>query len=263
MAHKYLLREDAPIGEELWKLLDSTMAEAAKSYLTGRRILPLEGPFGFGLKAVPMEDCIGEGEIISSTILPIHLIQRTFSFGKRDLAAFEMNGLPLNMETASCAALDCARMEDGIIFHGTTGQDGLVTLEESNSVKLSSWNTVGKAADDIIQAITTLDRAGFHGPYSMALAPNRFNLLLRQYPQGGTELEHVRTIISQGVYKAPILETGGVVLAAGRQYASIILGQDMTVGFNGPVEEDFEFTISESLGLMIRQLGAICVLKEK
>jgi uncharacterized linocin/CFP29 family protein len=68
MVNKFLLREDAPIGEALWKLLDSTMVEAAKGYLAGRRILPLEGPFGFGLKAVPMEDCIGEGTS-SATII--------------------------------------------------------------------------------------------------------------------------------------------------------------------------------------------------
>ncbi|HIC93259.1 MAG TPA: bacteriocin, partial [Anaerolineae bacterium] len=59
----------------------------------------------------------------------------------------------------------------------------------------------------------------------------------------------------------PILESGGGLLASGRQYASIVLGQDMAIGFIGPVGEKLEFSISESLALLIRQPGAICVLK--
>jgi hypothetical protein len=35
----------------------------------------------------------------------------------------------------------------------------------------------------------------------------------------------------------------------------------MTIGFIGPVEENLEFSISESLALMIREPRAICVLR--
>ncbi len=53
----------------------------------------------------------------------------------------------------------------------------------------------------------------------MALAPAQYNLLLRRYPQGdGTELDHIRTILSGDVVKAPVLKKGGVLLASGRQY---------------------------------------------
>jgi uncharacterized linocin/CFP29 family protein len=52
-----------------------------------------------------------------------------------------------------------------------------------------------------------------------------------------------------------------LLLASGRQFASIVLGQDMSVGFIGPVGEDLEFSISESLALLIREPKAICALK--
>jgi len=51
-------------------------------------------------------------------------------------------------------------------------------------------------------------------------------------------------------------------LASGRQYASIVVGQDMTIGFVGPAGDQIEFTISESLVPRIRQPQAICVLKD-
>jgi len=68
--------------------------------------------------------------------------------------------------------------------------------------------------------------------------------------------------VTEGVFKAPILESGGVLLASGHQFASIVLGQDMAIGFIGPAEEKLEFSVSESLAPLIRQPRAICVLKE-
>lgn len=263
MANKYLAREDAPFGAETWEVLDAAMMEAAESQLVGRRLLHIEGPFGLGLKVVPLQDAEVESGMIASPVIPLSLIQTTFTLGKRDLAAYERDGVSLDTTVVREAAIECARLEDTLVFKGAQGMPGLLTAEGSNKLNLSAWDEVGTAAEDIIKAVTTLDGAGFHGPYCLALAPSRYNLLFRRYPRGNfSEMEHVRTIVTEGVFKAPILESGGVLLASGRQFASIVLGQDMTIGFIGPVEEKLEFSISESLAPLIRQPQAICVLKE-
>jgi uncharacterized linocin/CFP29 family protein len=262
MANKYLVREDAPFGPETWKVLDTAMMEAAKSVLTGRRLLHIEGPFGLGLKVVPLQDAKTESGLIVSEVLPVLLIQKTFTLRVRELASYEREGIALDTSAVTETAIECAHLEDDLIFNGTSGVPGLLTAEDSNTLGLSSWEEVGMAADDVIKAVTTLDSAGFHGPYCLALAPSRYNLLLRRYPRGNvSELEHVKTMVTEGVFKAPILESGGVLLASGRQFASIVLGQDMTIGFIGPAEEKLEFSISESLAPVIRQPQAICVLK--
>ncbi len=261
MDSKYLGRDDAPIGPEVWDILDKAMVEAAKNVLTGRRILHTEGPFGLGLKAIPMADRKLDGGLITSSFVPISLIQKMFMLSKRDIAAAEREGLTIDTSIVSNAAIDVALLEDSLIFNGGSGASGLMNASGSKEYKLSSWDSIGKAADEIIGAVTLLDRAGFHGPYTMALAPSRYNLLLRRYPQGGTELEHLQTIVTDGIYKAPILDQGGVLLASGAQYVSTVLGQDMSVGFIGPVAENLEFSISESLALMIREPKAICVLR--
>ena len=263
MANKYLAREDAPFGAETWEVLDAAMMEAAESQLVGRRLLHIEGPFGLGLKVVPLQDAEVESGMIASPVIPLSLIQTTFTLGKRDLAAYERDGVSLDTTVVREAAIECARLEDTLVFKGAQGMPGLLTAEGSNKLNLSAWDEVGTAAEDFIKAVTTLDGAGFHGPYCLALAPSRYNLLFRRYPRGNfSEMEHVRTIVTEGVFKAPILDSGGVLLASGRQFASIVLGQDMTIGFVGPTGEEIEFSISESLALLIRQPQAICVLKE-
>jgi uncharacterized linocin/CFP29 family protein len=159
------------------------------------------------------------------------------------------------------AAMACAAKEENIIYNGFQEVPGLLNAEGGSSLALTKWDKVGTAADQIIEAVTRLDDAGFHGPFCMALAPAQYNLLLRRYPQGdGTELDHIRTIVAGDVVKATGLKKGGVLLASGRQYCSIVIGQDMSIGYNGPSGDSLAFSISESLALLIRAPEAVCVL---
>jgi len=264
MANKYLAREDAPFGSDIWKALDDAMMEAAKGQLVGRRILELEGPYGLGMKSVPLKDKTTDSGLIAGSTLPLILIQEGFDLAARDLASFEMQGITLDRSAVAEAALSVAEREDELIFNGSEELDvpGLMTVEGANSVELSDWTDVGTAADDLIQAVTALDEAGFHGPYTLALAPARYNLMFRRYERGNfSEMEHVKTLVTDGVYKAPALEAGGVLLSTGRQFASIVVGQDMTVGFIGPEGDRVAFTISESLVPRLRRPNAICVLE--
>lgn len=259
MTNKYLAREDAPIAAETWNMLDRTMQEAARGVLAGRRLLEIEGPYGLGLKAIPLSDTEESSGMISCPSLPLYFLRVGFSLSRRDLAAFERDGIFLDLAPVARAAIECAKMEDGLVFNGAASAAGLLTATGHAAFSLSQWEQPG-AAEDIIKAVTLLDEAGYHGPYALALSPARYNLLSRIYPGGHiSELEHVKTITTAGVVKAPALE-GGVLLAAGRQFASIVLGQDMSISFTGMTAERLDFTVSESLTPFIRQPRAVCVL---
>lgn len=263
MANKYLAREEAPFGSEVWEVLDATMIEAAKSQLVGRRLLEIEGPLGLGLKVVPLQDAEIESGLMASEVLPLFMIQKAFTLGVRDLASYEREKVSLDTSPVAETAIECARLEDQLLFKGGPRAPGLLTAEGSNALKLSAWDEMGVAAQDVMKAITLLDDAGFHGPYSLALAPGRYNLLFRLYPRGNrSEIEHLQTMVTEGVFKASVLESGGALLASGRQYHSIVLGQDMSIGFIGPAGSKLEFLISESLTLRIFKAAAICVLKD-
>ncbi|WML67669.1 MAG: hypothetical protein METHP_01215 [Methanoregula sp. SKADARSKE-2] len=262
MESSFFGRNEAPIAPETWAVIDNTMIGAAKSQLAGRRLLTIEGPFGFGLKVIPVGDVeMGEG-VAGSNFVPVTRIEQSFRLGKRDLAAFERDHVTLDTGAVACAAIRCAALEEKIIFSGLPGIPGLMSSECSSSQTLTKWEKIGTAADQIIDAVTKLDDAGFHGPYCMALAPAQYNLLYRRFPQGdGTELDHLRGIVTDGVVKAPALKKGGVLLASGQQYASLVIGQDMTVGCNGPSGDSLDFFVTESLALLIKAPEAICVLK--
>ena len=70
MDGSYLGRDDAPISVETWGFLDSVMVEAAKGILSGRRLLGISGPYGLGLKSIPLADGKGRKGFITSECLP-------------------------------------------------------------------------------------------------------------------------------------------------------------------------------------------------
>ena len=108
MANKYLAREDAPFDAEIWDVLDAAMKQAAKNQLVGRRLLDVQGPFGLGLKSVPLGDAESESGLIASQVLPVLFIQESFTLGTRDVANYEREGIALDTCPVSDAARECA-----------------------------------------------------------------------------------------------------------------------------------------------------------
>jgi uncharacterized linocin/CFP29 family protein len=263
MNTNYLLREDAPIKEQTWQALDETMVAAAKGAMTGRRLLSIQGPYGLGLKSVSLGDSEAKAGVVSGNALPLSLLHMSFSMSQRDLAAFERDGTSLDTANVASAAIEMAALEDSIIFKGTKEVPGLSSAKNAHEHKLGQWSQAGAATEDVIKAVTLLDKAGFHGPYSLALEPSRYNALMKLYPGMMIgELENIKSIVAEGIVKAPAIQGGGLLLGAGAQFASIVIGQDMSLGYIGPMNERIQFSISESLALYVRQPLAICVLRD-
>lgn len=270
MSEKYLLRSEAPFGEHVWEKIDAAVIGAAKSQLCGRRLIPAQGPYGLGLKHLPTGDrpvdekIAGSAKMDAPCVTPLAMIYSEFALPLRDIAAFEQSGLPLDLAPAAQAAIDCARQEDQLVFNGskTLGLKGMLNIEGTRSAKLKSWDTIGTAVDDIIQAVTLLDKTGFHGPYALGLAADLYNLLFRRYPEGNqTEMEHLRQIVADGIVKAPAIASGGILLCGG-PFASIVLGQDLMTGFVGPSGNTYGFIVSETMALYLAVPEAICILKK-
>lgn len=266
-------REDAPFGNDVWQRIDDIVVSSASSQLAGRRMLSIEGPYGLGYKAIPGNDqpvgesvTVGEAtaDVLSSPMLPLAAIQSKFRIPIRDIATFEQQGIDFVATEVASAAVAVARQEDKLVFFGSKalGVEGLTALKTAGSHELRFWDEPGTSVDDIIASVGVLDKAGFPGPYTMALAPSRYNLLFRRYMQGNlSEFDLLKEVVSGGIIKAPILKNGGVLMAKGSQFASIALGQDLISIFEGPVGAYYEFSLIESLALRVKYPGAICVLK--
>lgn len=261
MDNAFLGRGDAPLSARLWELLDGTMLGIARGELAGRRLLEIDGPYGLGLKSVPLADEEIEDGVFVSASLPLTAVRRQFVLNQRDLAAFEREPASVDLAPLVEATRAVVRKEDELVFRGSARTPGLMTGQRGARVALSDWSKVGAAEGDVIEAVSALDEAGMHGPYALALAPRRYNLLLRRFETAAvSELDVVKSVATEGVVKAPALEDGGVLIQAGKEFAHIVVGQDLSLGFVGPTGGGLEFFVSESLAVRILVPQAVCVL---
>ncbi len=269
---RYLPREDAPFDGNIWGKIDETVVGAAKSQLAGRRLLSTVGPLGLGVRSVDRMERRTEGDQVFrgftamttyAPVLPIPMLRSNFVLSVRDVAAAEECGGLIDLANVALAAIALARLEDALVFFGNEGIGipGLMNAPGVNTVATGDWSQLGQPVADLVAATRALDEAGFPGPYTAALAPALYNELYRVYEHSPlTQLEHAQQVITGGLYKAPALEAGGVVVAVGAQFAHIILAQDMTAAFTGPADTDYEFVIVESLVPKISVPEAVCVL---
>lgn len=261
MAQALLGRKDAPITSGVWELLDGAAVSVARNELTGRRLLDVDGPYGLGLKEVPLPDEEVEDGVFISSSLPLAHIVRPFTLLARDVAAYEREASSVDLMPLVQATLEAVRAEDRIVFGGARRTPGLLKTDGVLSSTLAAWSSVGAAQVDVIKAVTALDKAGFHGPYALALGPARYNLLLRRFETAAvSELDVLRSVATGGIVKAPALGDGGVILQAGKEFAHIVLGQDLAIGFSGVSDSRLDFFVSESIAVRVLVPQAVCVL---
>jgi len=273
MSHHLLNRQDAPFGAKVWELLDDAVIAGAKSQLSVRRIIDVEGPYGLGAKSFPMPDRATKersqagqitAELHGGEVIPLASIIASFKVASRDIAAYESTGIPFDASDAVSAGMASARQEESVLLYGSSalGTPGLLNVKGAGSYKLHAWTKVGAAADDLIAAITKLDEAGFPGPYALALEPALYNLLFRRYEHVPmTEYDHLKEVATGGVVKSLGIKEGGVLVATGAQYMSVVIGQDLMAGFVGPIPGGYELTATESVALRVRFPQAIFALK--
>ncbi|MFP4163235.1 MAG: family 1 encapsulin nanocompartment shell protein [Chitinispirillaceae bacterium] len=268
MSEEFLNRGDAPFEDKIWEQIDTTVQSVASRTLSARKLLHTEGPYGVGLKFVPEHDQKideeGDLTVSSAGAVPLAFLVNKFSLNSRDLDQYASSGIMFDMKDLVSSVLALADKEDKLIFYGSNalGVQGITNSPGVLKTKLKPWKKIGDATENVISAIEQLDKAGFHGPYSLALAPSLYNSLLKRYPQEEVlELEHLRALVSEGIVKAPVLNDGGVLINYGPQFASIALGQDLMTGFEGPEGRDYIFVLSESVALRINIPRSICILQ--
>ena len=270
MSEELLNRADSPFGSEIWDFLDKTVLSVAAQNLAGRRLLHTEGPYGLSVKFVPGHDREaadegGENLTVSHAgAVPLAFLAAKFTLGSREIDQYIKSGFTFDTRELVASTLAITSKEDTIIFNGSKslGIPGLLNTPGVLKSKLKPWNKIGDASESIIEAVDQLDKEGFHGPYSLALAPSLYNSLFKRFPQEEVlEIVHLKSLITGGITKAPSLKSGGTLVQAGSQYASIVLGQDLLTGFEGPSGRDYVFFISESVSLRVVVPNSICVLE--
>lgn len=263
-----LERDDAPLTGEQWAQLDETVVATARKHLVGRRLLPLYGPLGAGMTAVPMPALSGigeEGPITSSEVemMPLEEISEDFVMSWQELAQAERMNLPLSFAAAGAAAQALSRKEDAIIFGGSeaTGRPGLLTVDGRHELDGADWSEAGALLEGFARAVDALASSGFPGPYAMVMSPGNYALAHRVIKGARTEIQYLKDVAEGGVYATEMIGPEQIlVMEPGRSNADLAVGIDMKTAYLGAEEMRHPFRILETMALRVKRANAIAVL---
>ncbi len=289
MIERLLQRERAPFGQRVWEELDGIVESVARNLLAGRKILDIDGPFGPGMAVVadgdetemaskeiiqgvrtkaggddkgrklPLEKETG---IVFQTSTPVTAIYSPFNISMRNVIAFEEEQTPLDTAGVIRAVKSCALVEDTLIFHGHTNTGpGLLNAKGVSHLALGDWSEPQTIIADITAAVDLLDENGVPDPLSLVLGPSRYNALFVNQP--GSDLliyDQLTRMLKGNIHKSNVLGEQGILLAPGVQPASLLVGQDMTVGFRPWGLLNFEFLVLESVALQLNLPEAVVSL---
>jgi uncharacterized linocin/CFP29 family protein len=252
----HLRRHDAPFGRDVWQRLDEEADQAFGTYRSMRKLMDIEGPYGWEKSAVSLgrvraaraEELNVEGlELQQRRVQPLLELRVPFAVARAELEAIERGAEDPELGAVVEACRRVALAEDRIVLYGhdDTATRGIAGDSPHAPIVLPS--DVTGYPGSVAEAIERLHIAGVAGPYALALGPSWYDALTRTTGSGGYPvLEHLRRLIDGQPIWSPALEGGLVISRRGGDYR-LVLGQDAVIGYRGHDAEHVHFYVEESM----------------
>lgn len=271
---------DSPLTNVEFGELDQTVIEAARRQLVGRRFIELYGPLGRGIQSIfndiylenyeakmdfqgSFDTDIESNKRVNYTI---PMLYKDFVLYWRDLDQAKVLDIPIDFSPAANAARDVAILEDQMIFHGSKEFDipGLMNVKGRSTHLVGNWYESGSAFQDVVEARNKLLEMKHNGPFALVLSPELYSLLHRVHKDTNVlEIEHVRELVTDGVFQSPVLKgKTGVLVNTGRNNLDLAISEDFETAYLGEEGLNHPFRVYETAVLRIKRPSAICTLED-
>jgi uncharacterized linocin/CFP29 family protein len=255
----HLLREQAPITESGWTLLDAEARRRLTPGLGARKLVDFAGPAGWDHSATnlgrtePLAGLAEEGVLARQRrVLPLVELRAPFAIARPELEDAERGAEDTVLDELDAAAQKIARAENATIFHGwsAAGIQGIV--EASTHDQIALGDECERYPTHIAAAVDALRTVGIDGPYGLALGPEIHTHVLQTSEHGGYPLlEHLREILGGPIVWTPAVQGGAVVSMQGGDFL-FDCGEDLSIGYENHdadavylyLEETFSFRVA-------------------
>jgi len=268
----FLARDTVSFSDEFWANIDDTVVSTVRTYLIGRRFLPLYGPLGAGVRSINI-DTVNSGEESSDgfvrttgrKFVELPQIYEDFTLNWRDIEHSNSTGQPLDLSKVKQAAQAIALKEDSLIFFGNEflGAEGLLNACGSVKLQRSDWNISDNAFKDVAAGLSILRSKYLIGRYSLILSPDLYVQLQHIHPGlGMMEEERISKMLNGNLFNAPVLGSNKAVLVCSEpQYMDLAVGKDIETAYLESKDLNHVFRIVETVALRIKNKEAVVIFE--
>jgi uncharacterized linocin/CFP29 family protein len=253
----HLLRGQAPISDEGWKLLDEEARERLTPALAARKLVDFSGPLGWEHSATNL----GRTKALGSPpadgvsarqrqVLSVVEARADFEIRREDLRDADRGAADTDLGALDEAAHRMAMAENRAVFHGWPGaMTGIIEASTHDPIPLGE-------ADDyprpVAAATERLLCSGITGPYALALGRGQYQRVVETAEHGGYPLlDHLHKILEGPIVWTPGLDGAVVVSLRGGDFL-FESGQDLSIGYDSHdadvvrlyLEQSFSFRVA-------------------
>ena len=261
-----LRRDQAPISEAAWGLIDEEAGRALRHFLAARALVDFAGPKGWDHsaeadgRAEALASQVSGVEMKARTVRPLLEARTTFTLSRAELDAVERGLEDPDLDAVTDAARRAADAEDRTVFGGGPGGlSGIADASPHQPVSIS--DDYSRYPSHVATAVAALRRAGVEGPYGIALGDRCYTGVIETTEHGGYPvLEHVRQILGGPVVWAPAVDGAVVISIRGGDY-ELVCGSDFAVGYSGHTDTEVELFLEESFTFKVHEPRAAVALR--
>jgi len=253
----HLLREQAPITEAGWALLDGEARERLEPALAARKLVDFSGPRGWEHSATNLgrtesvDDSPDGVNAAQRRVLPLVEVRAPFTVARSELADADRGAEDVDLEELDRAAHRLAVAENAAVFNGwgAVGIRGIAEASPHQPIALGE--DCERYPRHVAKAVDALRGVGIEGPYGLALGPEAHTNVLETSQHGGYPLlEHLREIVGGPLLWAPGVD-GAVVMRAGGGHFLFESGEDLSIGYLDHDTEAIRLYVEESFSFRI------------
>ncbi len=263
----HLLREHAPITDEVWRQLDEEAKTRLPVALRARALVDVAGPLGWqhsatnlgrvgAVLASPVEGVIGR----SRRVLPLTELRADFVLPREELVNATRGAADLDLGALDAAAHRLASAENAVVFHGwdEAGIAGIIPGSPHRPLLRAPGAAAFEAA--VTTAVATLKGAGIGGPYALALCPDDWTVVVESTDRGYPLLEHLGDVLDGPIEWIPGIRDSVVLSTRGGDWL-LELGEDLSLGYAEHTPETISLYLEESLSFRVATPEAAVVIR--
>lgn len=259
-----LNRNLAPIPEEAWEFIEEEAKEVLDIKLFGRKAVDFVGPKGLQYAAlntgrrVELDSSADGVDYSQREVLPLVELEVPFSLELAEIEALVRGAEDVESDPVREAATKVAQAENEAIFYGLEEAEiqGIAEVAEHSLTDVES-----DLVTSVVNGVKSLAGDGVEGPYNLLLGTKLYSLLYNLDDQGYTIEKRLQDIIKGKVRIVPTLGDQGLLLPTRGEDFELIVGRDLSIGFDQRVEDELQFFFTQSFTFRVNSPEAAVVLE--
>jgi uncharacterized linocin/CFP29 family protein len=252
----HLLRDQAPISEGGWALLDAEARDRLAPALGARKLIDFSGPHGWTYSATSLGRVAALGSAPADgvsgaqrRVLPLVELRADFEIARADLRDADRGADDVDLGALDRAAHQIAVAENVAVFHGWEGAIGGIIAASPHQPAALGDSAAGYPRL-LAGAVETLLASGVGGPYGLALGAEQYRRVTGGTEQGYPLFDHIAKILDGPIIWTPGL-TGAVVVSLRGGDFVFESGEDLSIGYDSHDAEAVNLYLEESFSFHV------------